>query len=267
MKKINIFYMLASLILLYGCNKNDNIEFTDTPIIETYLYPGDYFRLKVNRQIPFYTDVDYSEDDINNLSIAAYRNNEFTILTSIGDGNYIDSNFIVAINDYYNIEFEFNQKNISAYTYIPTKPQNFTQSSTTLIIEAFDTTNFEPPTIPDPVELSWDNPDGDYYIVVVENIELAPSPINDFGDEDPPSNIFRKSPTNGSSEELTSREFLYYGTHRIILYHVLPDYAALYNNNNTSSQNLTNPSTSIINGYGIFTGLNSDTLYLEVKKD
>jgi hypothetical protein len=45
---------------------------------------------------------------------------------------------------------------------------------------------------------------------------------------------------------------------------VLPDYASLYSENSTSSQNLTNPSTSIVNGYGIFTGLNADTLYLNV---
>lgn len=34
-----------------------------------------------------------------------------------------------------------------------------------------------------------------------------------------------------------------------------------------SSLNLTNPSTSISNAYGIFTGLSSDTLMLEVKKE
>jgi len=56
----------------------------------------------------------------------------------------------------------------------------------------------------------------------------------------------------------------YFGTYRVIIFHVLPDYAKLYEQTNSSSQNLTNPSTSIENGYGIFTGLNSDTLYIEV---
>jgi len=54
--------------------------------------------------------------------------------------------------------------------------------------------------------------------------------------------------------------------HRIILFHVLPDYASLYDEKISSSQNLTNPSTSITNGYGIFTGLNSDTLYIRVNE-
>jgi len=261
-----ILLLLPVAALLGGCDKQDNSEFTDWPIIESYLNPGDYFRLKVSRQIPFYSDVTYSDDDINNLSIIITRNDDSDTLLPIGEGNYIDS-FLVTENDYYDIAFRYNDKDVSGYTYIPTKPQNYAQSATTIYISEFDTTDFEPPSIPDPVELTWDNPNGDYYIVVVENIELNPESINDFGDDDPPSNIFRKSPTNGSGEELNSREFLYYGTHRLILYHVLPDYAALYNDNSTSSQNLTNPSTSITNGYGIFTGLNSDTLYLEVKKD
>jgi len=66
---------------------------------------------------------------------------------------------------------------------------------------------------------------------------------------------------------INAMEFEYFGTHRIIIYHVLPDYADLYEQNSTSSQNLENPSTSISNGYGIFTGLNSDTLYLEVTEE
>jgi hypothetical protein len=66
---------------------------------------------------------------------------------------------------------------------------------------------------------------------------------------------------------LRPQEFQYFGKHRLILYHVLPDYASLYSENSTSSQNLTNPSTSIMNGYGIFTGLNSDTLYFTVNEN
>jgi hypothetical protein len=92
------------------------------------------------------------------------------------------------------------------------------------------------------------------------------SPIRDFGDNAPPGNIFRKPPTTASGLEINSNEFQYYGKHRLILFHVLPDYASLYSDTQTSSQNLTNPSTSIVNGYGIFTGLNSDTLFINVIK-
>ncbi len=120
--------------------------------------------------------------------------------------------------------------------------------------------------MPDPVKITWDNPDGSYYLIVVENLETTLEPIRDFGGKEPPGHRFKKSPTNSSSEEIREMDFQYFGMHRIILNHVLPDYAALYKQSSTSSQNLTNPSTSITNGYGIFTGLNSDTLYLNIKK-
>lgn len=58
--------------------------------------------------------------------------------------------------------------------------------------------------------------------------------------------------------------FSYYGTHQIILFKLNSEYAALYENSGTTSQSLTVPPTSIVNGYGIFTGINSDTLYIEV---
>jgi len=78
--------------------------------------------------------------------------------------------------------------------------------------------------------------------------------------------MFRKSTTTATGLELSPQEFQYFGRHRIILYHVLPDYASLYSDNSTSSQNLIKSSMSIMNGYGIFTDLNADILYLSVRE-
>jgi hypothetical protein len=125
----------------------------------------------------------------------------------------------------------------------------------------FPSGSFEMPV---PVELKWKNDNASYYIVVIENMEPTPDPIRSFTDSTRPNFIFRERPTTASGLELRPQEFQYFGKHRIILFHVLPDYASLYDNRISSSQNLTNPSTSITNGYGIFTGLNADTLFLQV---
>lgn len=260
-----IIFSCLALLSQVACEKSELYEFTDTPIIEAYLEPGDYLTVKISRQIPFLEDVQYSDDDIDNLTLTVTYNGGTHLLTPLGNGVYIDSSIIVAEGENYSISFQFNSKFVSAYTYIPSKPQNITQSATTIAIEKVDTTNGPPQmSMPDPIEINWTNTDGSYYLILVENIESTLEPIRDFGDEAPPGNRFRKSPTNLGMEEIRAMEFQYYGTHRIILYHVLPDYATLYDSNSTSSQNLSNPSTSIINGYGIFTGLNSDTLYVEV---
>jgi hypothetical protein len=273
MKYPKIFLVLLSCLfsLLTSCTKEENSEFTDTPIIESYLAAGNYLTVKVSRQVPFSSNVTYSSNDTNNLVIQVSSNNETHTLASLGGGHYIDSSIIVTEGAKYDLSFVFNSKTVSAYTYIPTKPLSFAQSATEISITKVDFSSGPPSgggtfTQPDPIELTWDNPDNSYYLFIVENLESTLTAIRDFGDNAPPGNIFRKSPTNAASEQLRPNDFQYYGTHRIILFHVLPDYASLYNQNSTSSQNLTNPSTSIINGYGIFTGLNSDTLFVEVKE-
>ncbi len=273
--KLNKAFMSKAILvlviaaLLQGCSEKENIEFTDWAIIESYIHPGDYFNVKITRQIPFSEGVTYSSDDINNLSIVVKHNNQDYLLEPLGDGKYADSSLMVEEGDEYELTFYFNSEKVYAYTYIPSKPKNFTQSVTEISITRMDS-NFTPGSggfeMPDPVELTWVNTNNDYYLAIVENMETTLDPIRDFGDATPPGNFFRKQPTNSSGTELRAMEFQYFGTHRIILYHVLPDYAALYNNSTSSSQNLTNPSTSISNGYGIFTGLNADTLYIEVKE-
>jgi hypothetical protein len=256
----------SSLLLHVSCKKSEVSEFTDIPIIEAYLEPGNYFTVKIKRQIPFAENVQYSTDDINNLTLTVSHNGGTHMLTPLGNGVYIDSSIIVAEGENYSVSFQFNSKFVSAYTFIPSKPQNMTQSATQIAIAKIDTTSglLMQGTQPDPIQINWTNTNGAYYLILVENIESVLDPIRDFGDNTPPGNRFRKSPTNLGMEEIRAMEFQYYGTHRIILYHVLPDYATLYESNSASSQNLTNPSTSIVNGYGIFTGLNSDTLYVEV---
>lgn len=268
LKNALVLFTFILIILVFGSCAKEIAEFTDSPIIESYLRPGDNLQVNISRQIPFASDVVYSSDDIDNLAVQVTINNTIThTLQPAGNGQYVDNSHTVAEGDSYSLAFRFNSKDVTAYTYVPSDPANVAQSVTEIYIERMDSASGPPSGgMPDPVEITWDNTDGSYYLIVVECAETSLDPIRDFGDDGPPSNIFRKQPTNGSSEEIRAMEFQYYGTHRITIYHVLPDYAALYDQNSASSQNLTNPSTSITNGYGIFTGLNSETLWVEVRE-
>lgn len=273
MKKLSAIIILVALFfviaLLPGCKKKEISEFTDSPVIDGYLKPGDYLNVTISRQIPFSSNVKYSDDDINNLSVKITDNISNThVLQPLGNGQYIDSSTVAIAGGSYTLSFNFNAKEVRAYTYIPAKAYNVAQSVTEITIQKRDsTTRFTPgETQPDPVKITWSNPDNSYYLVLVENTEADPEPVIDFGSNTRPARVFRKSPSNSSSEEIRAQEFQYFGKTRIILYHVLPDYASLYDQSSTSSQNLTNPSTSIVNGYGIFTGLNPDTIWVNVKK-
>jgi hypothetical protein len=266
---LSLFILSA---LIYSCVDRNNMEFSDIPIVEGYLRPGDYMRLSVSRQIPFSSNVTYSSDDINALKITITNNNIDHLFTPLGGGKYIDSSLVVSAGERYDLSFTFNSKTVSAYTTIPSKPARFAESDTSISVMRMDSTStptagggmWERPT---PIDLTWDNDDNSYYIVVVENMEAVLDPVRDFGTADSITfGRFNKAPTTASGLEMRAQEFTYFGRHRLILYHVMPDYASLYDRTTASSQNLTNPSTSITNGYGIFTGLNADTLFMTVEE-
>ena len=62
------------------------------------------------------------------------------------------------------------------------------------------------------------------------------------------------------------RQLQQFGLHRVVIYRVNPEYAALYETAGSSTLSITAPPSNIENGRGIFTGVSSDTLYFEVKK-
>jgi hypothetical protein len=264
--KIYITAILSAFLILISCSKETS-PFTDTPILESYLLPGTNPIVKIRRQIPFSSSVSYSSDDIKDLQVRLSFGSNSHLLSIQGDSCYTDKTLVIDEGMQYNLSFSFNSKNVSAYTEVPLKPVNFRQSATSISVVRMDGT-FGPPLggfeMPEPVELTWTNSDTSYFLLVIENMETTLDPVRSFEGMTPPGNMFRERPTTASGISIRPQEFQYFGRHRLILYHVLPDYASLYDNKISSSQNLTNPSTSIVNGYGIFTGLNADTLYLRV---
>ena len=260
-----IFFVI--LIAMASCKKEStNPEFEDKPVIAGYLTVGDTARLNISRLTPFAGNAQFSADNINALQVFINANNTTYQLQSTGNGNYIAGNPLLKIDPTfsYNLSLVFNGKNVTASTTIPTKPIGYTQSITSFSMTQITATTTGFPSFPDPIKLTWTNSDNSYYLIVVENIEVSPEAIN--LKTDAPTRIFKNSPLQTNTYEIRANQFHYFGNHRLILYHINADYAALYTNNNNSSNNLTNSQTSVNNGAGIFTGLNADTLYFKVLK-
>jgi len=57
-----------------------------------------------------------------------------------------------------------------------------------------------------------------------------------------------------------------FGTYRVKIYRVNQKYADLYESRNQDSRELNDPNSNIINGLGIFTAFNSDSIFFEIKK-
>lgn len=118
---------------------------------------------------------------------------------------------------------------------------------------------------PDELEFSWDNPAGSYYFLLIENTESNPTPVFDNDNASNINQLFKLTPTQTDHYSMKTRRFSHYGNHRIILFHINPDLAALYAESDNTSQNISNPPTELEHAFGIFTGINADTLYVNVK--
>jgi hypothetical protein len=265
--KIQHHYIFLCLFgfILFSCSENDSEpEFVDQPVVEAYLKVGDYVNVKISRQTPYTSEYSFSSDNIDSLNVKVIFEDSIYTLSSKGNGEYVDSDLIIKEGAKYELRFTFNNKLVSATTTIPIKPVEFKESASYITME--DMSSGPPISMPEPIKFTWNNSDGSYYIVVAENIENDPTAIRDFDTGSPPPNIFRNSPIQESSYDIQPMSFWYYGTYRLVLFHINPDYASLYDDNGKSSLNLSAPSTGITNGIGIFTGINSDTLWLEVIK-
>ena len=77
---------------------------------------------------------------------------------------------------------------------------------------------------------------------------------------------FITEPTDLDTYTIRGMTLTQYGTHRVILYKVNDEYAELYEFQEQDSRYFNEPPSNVINGLGIFTAFNSDTIYFEVKK-
>lgn len=261
MKSVNLRYIILFTLplFLYSCEKID-LQTADpnVAVVESYINPGNEIQVKIKKQIVFDGD-DAGGGFIENLDVRIQNNGVWENLIYKYDSIYILENTEVEAGDVYEIAFEYNEKTITAETTIPNRPEDFESSSSTIYI-----TQMGPGSEPsEPEQLTWTNPDLDYHMVVVESIDEDAELIFDTDDEHPPR-AFRNAPVQNDEQELSPRSFTYYGRHRVILYRLNPEYAALYEDLGSSSLDLVAPPSNIENGLGIFTGINADTLYVNV---
>lgn len=268
MKKYFAYTFL--LFLLASCEKEiTSNAYTETAVVEAYLYPGLPVSLTITKQIPSGT-TDVGQEPLDTLHVYITHNTDTILLTHTGDGNYqSDSSFIIQQNETYSLLFYFNGEVVTSLTTVPSVPVGFSADVTEMTIEAIDFGNgfpTSPPTMPDPLNLSWSNPSQEYYLLLVQNTESTLEATFNNTDTTRTRPVFRNQPTQGSGQQLRSQQFEYYGHHYIILYHINPEYAGLYDDSGNSTQDLRQPATNIVNGTGIFTAISTDTLDFTVKK-
>lgn len=279
-KSIVSFWLMA--VLLVSCTETHSvIDANEKPVVEAFLAPGHPVSLKLTTVIG-YTGADSADSvarpiDGQQIQIKVSDGSIFT-LSSVGEGIYESkATDIVKFGLTYTLDFTYNGLPISATTVIPTRPTGFKISKNIVYRSKIDlssgTGGFGGPggfqEDRTPIEASWDNPNGEYHFVALINTEEDPEPIvilpTDTDTPLPPFNRrINNEPTTATVTNIMPQTFQYFGKHYAILYRLNPDYAALYRSTGTTTQNISTPPTSITNGLGIFTGVNADTLIVNV---
>jgi len=266
MKNILIPILLLTLGLLASCGKEltTPVEPDKVVIVESYLYAGDSaITIKVTKLLPYSEDTTDATEYISGLNLQINGAD----LTETGTGVYtlLLGEKRIQPGESYMLKFLYFSDTVSSYTLIPDKPSNFNISSNTIYTDRITSTSSGMPSgPPSDLILSWENPDESYYYVLIQYLEASRDYINYRSASLDLSDTTSISPTNASETRLGTRNLNFFGSYRIILFKVNDDFADLYQQTDVNSNNITTPVSTINNGFGVFTGMTSDTVYLEV---
>ncbi|WP_375587358.1 DUF4249 family protein [Flagellimonas aurea] len=273
-------YILTSCIGLQmiSCEDIPDYEMQSEPVVEAFLYSGETVDdIILKKSSPYNDENDVRTEYIPDADARILHRDRMYNLTPIngesGHYAYLGNDLVIAIGDTYILEFEHNGEIVHAETVIPPLPQNSVISKEGIYVPVIDTPtelrNFTE-SFQETIDISWDNSTGEYYYLLIENLEEDPEPINqlDALAEITENFEFISSPTQSNIFSLRATvHYNQYGRHRVTLYHVNEEYAQLYESTSQDSRDLSEPYTNIKNGLGIFTGFSSETFYFEVMKE
>lgn len=263
------FLGLALLLLTaLACKKESNTDYSVLPVVQGYITPAHNIVVKVSAQKAL-LDTNAYGVALTGLQLKVSDGTTSKSLTEDKSGHYVlnDLKFVKA-GLTYTLEFSYNGLPVSASTTVPPKPSGIAVSDYTQVIPVmtFGTT----PTEFVPVTLTWSNAAANNHILSFEYTEAIKQVMDSRFNRDTSTNV-EVNVAKLATYDLNRMTFRYYGNYRVILKRVNVEYVNMLNHSSTgsTSANLTNVPTNVINGLGIFTAFQADTLsnYLLVKSE
>jgi len=269
MKRLFIFSIMPIIILFTSCEPTQEAEFKDRPVVDAILYAGESPVITISKLIPFREDATFSIEDIDKLTMTVTDLTANTVyaMTPAGEGKYVNESLVAVSGHEYKLDFIYDDIPVSATTKVPDKPLEMRLNKTSISVRGYQElseTKAEPQGPGNPVELKWSNPDKSYYVISYVNVEETPSQI--WKTDSAPETAFMTEPTNDTIAMIQERGFSYYGTHRIVLSKIEPEYIIMCRTLDKTSGSMREVNANVVNGYGIFTGMSRDTRTLTVSR-
>lgn len=243
-------------MFLNACKKdNQDTLSTTLPVIESYLMVGQPISVKLYQQKDL-TDTAVYGSPITGQSLYLSDGTQKYHLTETAKGTYTyaDQN-ILATGKKYTLQFDYNGYTVSATTIMPAKPQNFASQYNGITISGASGPDSQNSVLN---VFTWSNSDSLNHVLAFKGTGTM-VPVNSFAVNRP---INVELNTNRASQyNITSRTLSYLGNYQAILFSVNQEYINLMSTSTrTTSQNLAQVPTNIVNGFGIFTAMQADTL-------
>lgn len=273
------YMILVGFVPLLSACFNSELEFEDQyePVLEAYLYVGkEVDNVYLSSMISFGSDSSGGEMITDARIMLESESDSWALVhdDAIPGRYYLEDIPALIPGETFQLRVEMQEEILSAQTVIPADPPPVTMSASSIYIPKVDNImDFRNVEMPDPVEITWDNPEARYCFLNIQNIESYPISIMPDPPADrpfPPGGFSFQmitEPTNNNFYSIDLRQLEYFGTHRIIFTSVNDEYVFLYNSLNQDARELNEPYSNVENGLGIFTAFNSDTFYLEVVPD
>jgi hypothetical protein len=251
--------LLCGALVLIGvaCQPTLIAEFEDRPVVEGYLFAGEPVSIKVSKLIPYRDDVSFSEENIDQLSIAVTDNTDSKtyLLTSKGEGVYTgNDDFLPQTEHTYTLLFMYNNEEVTATTAIAADPQGVSFSASSITMPSFGSGG--PGGSSSGVQnitVKWSNAAQDYYVLAVRCLNPDSLLLIDSGVVRTTADALLQD----STAMLSRMQFSYTGEHVVKLCRVQPEYVTLLQRNTQSStgETLVEVNANVSGGFGIFTGV------------
>jgi hypothetical protein len=238
-----------------------------TPVIQAFIMPqSDTLRVSVRFMIAYSA----SEDDtvqlpVSNIPVYLIHGSDSLLMVENPEesGNYFLSSSLLNLQpkDTLRLFGVYEETVFRSETVIPDGIQLLAISSSNLYYTVGDPRSMLSSS---GLTVSWENTASDFYYVVVENTETDPEPLNEMVADMPVMSF--AMPSQADQFVISMRNIRYFGNHRVVVYHVNPEYADLFDNGELTSNAITRPPGNVDNAMGIFTALTSDTVFFTVNK-
>lgn len=266
--KRNIYILTAALMAFTSCEVvNTRVRDEKTPVIRAFIMPqSDTLSVSVRFMIVYSA----SEDDtvqlpVNNIPVYLIHGTDSLLMPENPDqpGSYIlhSGSMSLQPKDTIGLYGVYEQTIFRSSTVIPDGVQSLAISATSLYYTVSDPRSM---LSAGELTISWDNSASDFYYVIVENTEDDPEPLNEMLADMPMMSF--AYPSQADQFAISMRNIRYFGKHRVVVYHVNPEFADLFDNGELTSNAITQPPGNVENAMGIFTALTSDTVFFTVYK-